>query len=450
MAMLLPLFLFWGIGLYRQYVSYKEAVHKDAGMVIKVGVDKWLEKMAFNALANPSYYFKNNKRKRALSKTGNGERGFYLPANIFLFNLNHNPHTFFIKLKVTDPTAFRAFLRKKLDIGHYTERNGITIGKSASHSKIQVAYHANTALLSFAVKGGDQSVALYEMLEDRNGFMETSDERITLLKSMQADISVYHKKGKGYLNFLNGAIEMRAELDSLQNWEVPNRIRHYPGTEHEALHFWLAGKWTGRNIGPFHLKDKVIPIDSLLCLSAGYSEMRVQGNTFQKDTIIEYGYDADFEKTEIKTLEERRVPAVSVLMEGDADRIQRLLNGSGTLWNGSLHPSLFPMLQLRAHTSGGHSFLLENRPMVRRAAVPSTDFFQLGANIGEWTKEKDIPSLPPILEKLDRLRLSASQKGKKIVLKGHLTLFERDINALSALLLEPKKGPVPKVMGENP
>jgi hypothetical protein len=438
MAILLLLFLFWGIGLYRQYTSYKDVIHRNAGTVIKVGVDNWLEKMAFNALANPSYYLKNSKGKRGPSQQRNRNRGFYLPANLFIFNLNEDPHTFFTKLKVTDPTAFKAFLKERLGMDHYTERNGITVGKSVSNPRIQLAYRSDRAILSFAMKGGDHSVQLCEILEDGNGFLETSDPRIAVLKSMQADISIHHKKGKAYLNFNNGAIEVGAELDSLQNWEVPNKTSYYSSTEPDGLHIWLAGKWTGPDMGPFHIKYRTIPIDSLLCLSSGYFEMRVQGNTIQNDTIIEYGYDENFEKAEIRTLKERQVPATSLLLEGDADSMVKLLNGQGTLWNGYLHPGLFPMLQLGAYTSGAHNFLLENKQMVRRT-VPSSNFFQFRANIGQLIKENDIPSLPPVLEKLDRLQLSASKKGKKIALKGHLTLFEREVNALSVLFLGTEK-----------
>ncbi|KIO77038.1 hypothetical protein TH53_11775 [Pedobacter lusitanus] len=84
----------YGLLWYRQYSSYKNRVHEHASLIFKINIDEIV-------------------KQRGLSSIKSDNRGFAVPANIFVYNITDKPAgTFFCSLPVTDTSALKEYLKK--------------------------------------------------------------------------------------------------------------------------------------------------------------------------------------------------------------------------------------------------------------------------------------------------------------------------------------------------
>ncbi|SUJ02675.1 Uncharacterised protein [Sphingobacterium spiritivorum] len=109
----------WGYLAVRQSASGDAQIHVQSRAVIRISVDRMLTSLAKNALIHPGTYFGGEKgpKKDSLVRIKIWESGWNIPANVYLFSLRNDPHTYYTIQSLKDKEAFAKFFESELCAG---------------------------------------------------------------------------------------------------------------------------------------------------------------------------------------------------------------------------------------------------------------------------------------------------------------------------------------------
>ena len=163
----------------------------------------------------------------------------------------------------------------------------------------------------------------------------------------------------------------------------------------------------------------------------GVISVWVKGTTIQSDTIITYEYDDNFEKVETKSLQEKKVPIVSMSI-GSNKKINNFLEQQGALENGIL--TAIPYYTFYAQEDSLNSIfstIKQNRILESKTG---SYFFNLAIDFENLQKDLAIPKGEKVTAILKSLRINARQDAEnEVVIKGKLLGKTKDINIISQL-----------------
>src|SRR5690606_12421174 len=355
-TLLLLLLVIFGVLYYRQNSSYKNAVHKRADFIVKVSVDQLIRKVAWDILRNKSF---SEKEEPSTGKKEKRSHGIAYPANIFIYNLKDTPNTFFTTLKLKDTINLEFFLKEKLGIQSFTAESEIRYGQS-SKKKMQAVYNSEKLVLSYSFSDKNIESILEDILLEK-AMMDPGSTLLSSLKENDADVVIMQDEDVAEVYFKKGKALIKGNITKPEHLILPSGKIMVQQPETDAAVFgWFAGMLNSDGIKNKIVGNKLIPLDSLLPYYKGQMQIEVGKKVVQHDTIVTYEYDDDFEKVEVKTLREKEVPGVNIIIQGDPFHCRRLLEKEKVLIDNKLNREIFPLYELSFREVDAHSFTLGN------------------------------------------------------------------------------------------
>lgn len=427
-TLLLLLLIFFGVLHYRQYASYRNTIHNKADFIVKVGVDQLFRKVAWDVLKNRSFF---EKEKSYTEKKEKRNPGIVYPANLFLYNLKDAPHTFFTTLKLKDTVNLEFFLKEKFGISSFTSKGEIWHGHS-SNKKIKAAYNFKKLVLSYSFTNTNVESILEEILFEKE-MLDPGSTLLSSLKENDADVVVMKDENIAEVYFKKGKALVKGNIRKPEHLTLPSGkiMVQQPGTG-TAVFGWFAGTFHPNDIKNKTVGSKLIPLDSLLTYYKGQMQIEVGGEVIQHDTIVAYEYEDDFEKVEVKTLQEKKVPGIHLTIQGDPYHLRRLLEREEIIIGNKLNRDIFPLYELSFSEIGAHYFTLGNTPLDSDITSESTtDFFGLNIDIVQLSKQIDMYSYSNYLKAIKHIKLSATDRDNIIILKGEIEMQSENLHSLT-------------------
>jgi len=426
-TLLLLLLVIFGVLYYRQNSSYKNAVHKRADFIVKVSVDQLIRKVAWDILRNKSF---SEKEEPSTGKKEKRSHGIAYPANIFIYNLKDTPNTFFTTLKLKDTINLEFFLKEKLGIQSFTAKSEIRYGQS-SNKKMQAVYNSEKLVLSYSFSDKNIESILEEILLEK-AMMDPGSTLLSSLKENDADVLIMKDEDVAEVYFKKGKALIKGNITKPEHLILPSGKIMVQQPETDAAVFgWFAGMFNSNGIKNKAVGNKLIPLDSLLTYYNGQMQIEIGGEVVQHDTIVTYEYDDDFEKVEVQTLQEKKVPGINLTIQGDPYHFRRLLEKEEILIGNKLNREIFPLYELSYREVDAHSCTLGNTlPNSDITLESTTEFFGLNIDLVQLSKQIGNSHYSEYVKAVKYLKLSAAGQGDVIVLKGEIEMQSENLNSL--------------------
>ncbi|SEM51305.1 hypothetical protein SAMN05216436_10555 [bacterium A37T11] len=408
---------------YRQYRSYQTQIHPKAETLVRIQLDGIIKSMLGNISGNLGYV-----RNHWKTKKGQGifqqvkSSGLLWPANIYMYTVVGVSDTWFSSLKVKNVTAFKAFI-KGLP-GHWQEQeNKDGLSQFASQDgRYLVMFSTSRVVLALAYHRLDQvagKVCSDILLKKTIPVSES-----IFAKALKADH--HHIMGSApnmdaSMQFESGTISITASYrGNLVKGTDSLRPRRFDNNS--LLKIWLDAdihRLTERYAAV--LNQKGIPVDTLNRYYGGYLVAEWKDNTLlQRDTVVSYSYNDNFEKTEQVMVREDTVPEFYLGMKASPHLL------------GYLPQRLIYQLH-----SGHHEDLLYTGTGLRfsdeRMVNLTADFFYMYADVGRIRKAANVSYLPEFSQAIKDVEFRAQQKTDNVFMEGNITLQDPKVNSLLQL-----------------
>lgn len=427
-AILVLLFVsFWGFMQYRRNVARSTPIRKDAAMVLRVDVYD-----IYKSLLRDYFTLKKSRQNRFAEGLG-------IPADIFIYNLQGwQPTTLFATLPVEDSAALGLSLQQ-----HTRAWRQVTLPATAGMVIRQspdktwtLAYTGTTFALAWSPQRENTAPVLAEILQQKNT-VALKDSRLSGVNRLKGHITFTDGSCQGRIDFERGFIRGEAIIPA-PALVVPDMMQYRRPASDAALRMWcLAGTDTWLRHKTFTLDSFSLQGDSLLAAGVNGIELAVCGSVIQRDTVISYAYNDDFEKVATVTIKEDSVPGIYATVHGNGRALAAQLQQCHWLRrdSGIVNPAVFPLYRLYAQPQS-EGLLIGTVPRAPVGnLVPTTDFFNLFINFGKLAAQKDFAILKPYTRSLKQLDASASLvPEQKVQVKARLQLQDPMRHALLQLL----------------
>ncbi|WP_118949678.1 hypothetical protein [Taibaiella helva] len=421
-AVVLAALFFWGYILYQQQTSYDTLIPANTATLVRVDMYRIYRSLS-------SSLFKRRRSERHFFK------GLSVPANLFCYTLKDGPeHTLFTTLPVDDTTALTqslagmGFSRLPVPAGN------MTFAANSSQTCV-LAY--NEAHVAFAFSPAKEAVqeTLARLLKQEN-MIAVSQSAFSKIKSLDGHLTLLSEKGKGRLDFRNGSIaaELDWQADSIKTWELPME-RAATGDALDLYWLGLAPQWLAGK--QFKAGDVVISGDSLLAAHPRGFILKIGETVVQKDSVVTYDYNDDFEKVATVSVKENKVPGIRLQVLAEAT-LYDYLRRAGMVSKDSniLQPEVFPLYKIYTGTLAGG--LWAGTSAQAPAPVPELAtgpfLFYLQADFDRLKQVPDLAWLNRYTSPFKSVSAHARQlRDKRIVLDLSLTCRKPDESALLQL-----------------
>lgn len=407
--LLLLIFVYAYLG-FRQNQSYKMRVHQEADFIFRINVDGIIMSNGFKFLQNPSKFL-------TLSKDSAGvQKGFTIPANIFVYTVrSRSVQTYFCTLPVSDTLKLKQYLQKVLHVVHFKPAgNEVTIGHD-KEGQLTIAYNPVCVAFSYSMKKENTEGILLDLMANKN-VMEKTDVRLGLLKSETANLA-YHFKG------FSGAGELTA-TKLLINGQVPLKQFDVPRHVYGRNNFQTGAAvkaWLNADFHQFLSKERFcikgicLEGDTLLKYYGGYADLEIGHATKQKDSVVTYGYNDDFEKTEQIEVKEINVPGLNICFDVSKAGISAYLKKQAVINSqNQLSKTAFPLYKVYIREERKLlQFATDEKIMSAPVKVKSPNFFFVEIDFDQLRKQELFPLITPYFKGLKHLTLKAMDKRKR-------------------------------------
>lgn len=422
----------YGYLQFREYRSYQNRIHKDAGLVFKINLDGIFQTMSADFLSNPGYYLSEGK------KEGNSPRGISLPANIFVYTLrSKSTGTYFCTLPVADSAALRPYLKRIFKIKSYQRaETGIIKGTSADQ-KLTVVYDAKNLAMAYSFKKEAVTEVLNDLLEQKN-MMDAAAPEMTALKKAKGHLSWNFNTYSGSLNFKDGQALVDCTFP-ISDLGIPEQTGYRNSFAKDvALKVWLnADLKAFLAHKEFNFKTFNLQSDSLLKSYAGYVALELGKNIIQQESVVTYEYNDDFEKVAKTTLKATAVPHLKLSFSGNPGQTLQYLKAKNVINStGQLSKEFFPLYQVfSSRQDGGWQLSTKEGDGFQTDLVKSPYFFFAEADLNRIKAQKQFPLLNSYFGPFTHLKLTAikvdAQKGR---LQGRIDFKRKNVNSFSQLI----------------
>lgn len=323
---------FWGYVRYQQQASYDALIPANTDALIRVDMYDIYRSLG-------SSIFKRRRSERRFFK------GLSVPANIFCYTLKGGPdNTLFTTLAVDDTTALAQSLTGMGFSRLPAVAGGIVFATNKSQTCI-LAY--NAARIAFALSPRKEAVqaTLIRLLKQEN-MIAVTQSPFSKIEELKGHITLLSEKGKGRLEFRKGSIdaEMEWKADSIKTWELPGA---QIGQRNALDLYWLglAPQWLAGK--QFTMGDISLSGDSLLAARPRGFILKIGETTVQKDSVVTYEYNDDFEKVATVSVKENRVPGIGLQLLADVT-LYDYLRRAGIVSKDSnvLQRNIFPLYKV--------------------------------------------------------------------------------------------------------
>jgi hypothetical protein len=399
----------------RKYNSYRNRIHADATLIVKINADKLYQILAIDYLSNSCHY-KNKKGETIKS-------GLNIPANIFIYAVRSKSfQTYFCSLPVADTAVLKLFLEKKLGISHFNSTGKYLSGSSAN-GQITIAFNSHTFAVGYSLKKENTNDILEDLLNGKN-LLADKDPMLEQLRAINAHLAYVFKEYTGTGYFKDGLIHLQGDFN-FKGFNVDGKLfNHRVFDKNSVVKMWLNTKIDSNDkYDTFHVKDYTIYPDSLLKFYKGYVDLELTNPVTQTDTLITYEYNDDFEKEEIITPRTVKVPGINGVINTDAANFLNYLSGEDIVNRGIVNKQLFPLYSVYAKRSTSAVMLSTNQHAVFSSSKQNTPyFFYLEADFERLKAQGQFLLLESYIKQLSNISVKAWNKKP-----GH-PYFEMDLH----------------------
>ncbi|TKC09559.1 hypothetical protein [Pedobacter frigoris] len=390
---------------YRQYISYKLGVHKNAALIFRINADQIYTKLFNDYLSNSAYY-KNHNKYLDLNT------GLKIPANVFIYNISDKSFdTFFCLMPVANLENLKFFLKNKLKVNAIAGQEPGFNFATSSDNKITVAYNDQRVAIAYSFKKEAVVQVLIQMLKGEH-ILQFDDRRLSGLRVSKADVAYTCAQYEGIGNFDDGKITFDGDFSSKYLKSNHGSLSRRKFSRSAPLKMWLNIDLSRLPFDKIQFKNAKLNMDSLIKYKIGYADLEVDGHIKQLDTVITYDYNEDFEKVENATTKEVFVPNVVFSLSSDAPPLAKHLNREHIIGdNGTFNKTLFPLYDIYRFAETDEFKLSTSKEVISSTEREETPyFFGLEMNFGFFSGKSSSLSLKKI-GALKSLTIFAKEKN---------------------------------------
>ncbi|WP_103069228.1 hypothetical protein [Aquimarina sediminis] len=438
-ALLILLVVF--VVLYKnwQRQAYKEVVHADATTIIKVDVNELMKTLAWDFVGNMEYY--SSKEEDSISGEKSDGKGINIPASVFLYTVPKASNTIFCTLKISDSTQAISYLSKTLGASHEVKREGF-YQKTNKKKTISIAQLDKTVVIALSYKKEDVSKVFEEILIHKK-YMVPTHHLLQQLINEEHHISIagrkemmLHLDGKDGVIELTGSFNNSSEIIFNKSSKVPSF------SNNKCIQMYMSGKPKNKlSLSKIFGKEinwgtTTLATDSITQHFNDLITFQLGGTTFQKDSIITYEYNDDFEKVPVVSLKEKTVPNMSLSITADStNTIERYLKNSRVIDKNQFVKEI-PFYQFYAAQKENKFIVSTSKEfsLPFQKTEMSTDFFRIQVHIDQLIKENHFPIINSYISSMNSIDIKAKNNDTKTIhLEGIITFKERTINAFTQI-----------------
>jgi hypothetical protein len=410
---------FWGYIKYQQQASYQTSIPKNTTALLRVNVYGIYKSML------GEYFGKKKSRPQNILK------GITVPANIFCYTVKgKQPTTFFLSVPVDDVKKLRQSLHAQKLIA-VKEVDGISIFTTAN-KKWTIAYN-NTHLAAAYSAGGEMVTDVLTDIVFQRNIVPVASSNFKAICFEKGHLTFLSGDNQGSLNFNKGNITATFTLLA-NNLNIPAEANHQKTEPGDAMNLWCYADFSPLLTGKTFSLDSIrIHGDSLLKYNLNGIELTVAKPVLQRDSIITYDYNDDFEKVATTTIKEKKVPGISFMISADVHSLYQYLLRARVMdkEHGIVSRSLFPLYQLNILEKYGHLDVstIKETP-AKRPTITATPFFGLYINFEQLILQEDFILFHRYIKPYKLLQAKAERKNEREV-KLDITLLFKDSNRQS-------------------
>lgn len=300
---------------YKQSQDFEKRVPAYATKVVNVNLRQIENHLLFDFLANPVTYLKPRKKKDTIEKPKFSlTRGVKIPKNILFYtNADHLENNWFSTvIDVNDKDELSRFLLKE-NFSKVME-NETTFFTRAN---VVVAVRAEHLILGFKERKENNIRPILISCFENKDFLSEDNAVLKSLKNSKSDVVFLSNNTLLEANFKDGIFELEGELNS--DLFVANENSN-PDTDgvisfsgklnknHKAFNQIVTDKKSKFN-EIMHLS-----LDSIVQKWNGNLNLNISSIEHKTDTIVSYEYDDDFNKVEIKSTQNKKIPKLNLIL----------------------------------------------------------------------------------------------------------------------------------------
>lgn len=438
---------YWGYTWHKNTSSLLGNIHKDADGVLKIAIHDIKRTLVFDALRNPTYYYKqitsqsSRKKKDSSLKKGIDDQ----PYALTFFSMPKIKNTLFTVLPVQDSTALtkqieRYASKKKIHINLDKENN--IHWATFKHYGV-VAWNGKKLVVAIGLNSAYKMYKnVFTDLLIHNKLIQSKDHKwIKTLSANTNHISYVNKHGLIGINFEEGKALLTGHLKTHLPQAYPKEISiaKIPNT-------FISFYYDGNFAIPEHTKDFITNWkDNAVCKKLnlnvatmakkinGFVYLGVNGNTVQTDTVVSYTFDDNFNKIAQKTLQEKEVPKIEIQLGGNKQHITSYFREQGVLTPEAIFSGI-PYYQFYVKDTDAFTTFKTENTITNYKSTTSSSFMELSIDFAETKSNLNFTQLTPYFSLFKTLQISANQEeNNSISLQGHLSGNLDDVNLLSQL-----------------
>lgn len=432
---------YWANAYFKNISTLQGLIHKEANSVFKIGVNHIKETIVLDALSTPLYYYKNASFKSSKKEKEPKDAGINLrPFNIVGFTVPKVDNTIFSVLKIDDSNDFNIYIEK------FAKEKGVKIETSENKrysflelKKVGVicAWNTKKIVVSIASKNSLQAVqqVFLDILIDDQVIQEKSNFWIEKLRNSDDHISYFNREGKLAVNFKDGEAVIQGSFNIKEAFSKEISILAMPNTS-LSLHYDANFAHKENKAKIVKALNKVsffektnLSVTEFVNRTDGTFYIAMSGNTIQKDSIVTYTYDENFEKIEQLAIDEKKVPKLYLNL-GQADKsLVDYLEQQGAISNKIF--TALPYYKIFTKEKGLYTTFKTAENQEATNNMVSSYFLDAKVDFKKLEEDMEFPQISPYLNLLSKLRCTARQEVDGIEIKGNISGYNTEVNIIS-------------------
>lgn len=412
---------FYAYLAYRSAAAARTPISRYATGLVRINMHALYRSML------PEYLGRKRKSRASLLE------GLEIPSDIFFYTVKdkHNT-TVFGSLKIADPDAFAQTVA---GWGLILLGNNISespkLAANASRT-LTVAYNNKQVVLAFSLERENVQPVLLDIVRGNNIIPVKESPFKDILKE-DGHVVFLSDAGEAVVNFCKGAVKADMSLQ-LPGLIIPDHVqRHIPAEQQPMISLWLYTKGA-QWLQDVRIGDIQLNKDSLSNFHLQGMEIMISGSVIQRDSVITYEYNDDFEKVPVVTVQENSVPGMKALISCNSRGLYGYLQRLDIIEPDSnrVNRKVFPLFQLYAHPGDTFLQVATLREATHPGKIESTpEFFGMKIDFKQLAKQKDFSFLSSYIRKLDSLDAGATKCGDgTVALRAELLFKEKGSNAI--------------------
>lgn len=420
--LLVLLLSFLGFVQYQRHAAFQAPISRSATSVIRVNVYSIYKSLLGD-------YFRSRKKETTVLF-----RGISVPSDIFLYTIKGNaPTTFFCTLPIDNIQELEQSLQEKK--GYFTS-GGTKAGIAVLYSidrRWTIAYNKNRIAIAYAFSREQTAGTLTGILQQQNT-VPVSGSDFRSIDDQEGHIAFLTHGSKGRADFNKGQIDASWELPA-KGYQLPSATTPPVSHADNVLSLWLY-----MDLTPF-LEHKTFRIgnidvhgDSLLAAQPQGLELTISRPVIQRDSVVTYDYNDDFEKVATVSIRESQVPGIQLLCRCN-NRLSSYLERRHIIDpdSGVINRNVFPLYQLQVAGTDSSMQIGTTKETATTPRMKSDAFFSLVLQVDQLLQQQDFKPLMPYLKTIQRVESTGAKAGSNLMFKASLTFKDKHKHSLLQL-----------------